>query len=302
MSLHRPHSRRPTPTSERTLVLVQVTGEAFGRRYPLGRHTVILGRDPSCDIPVQDRSVSRHHARIEPEDDGALLLVDNGSSNGTSVNGQPVTSRHLDLGDRITLGDGIELVLTQLSSLDEQLLLVQRQAARESALHEALERLTPLLEPASSEVQDVLLLLGRLAGRLGTEPEDVDLDTLFHALERQVDDERLLVDLEAGIVVNGCASDLLAALVALVEDGLSATRGPVRVTVQTLEVDPGSTDAGWVPEGGYARVQVDDSRTGRIDPDRPACQLAQGVLRAHGGLLMQTSVNGASVVLHLPLD
>ncbi|MDD9933498.1 MAG: FHA domain-containing protein [Myxococcales bacterium] len=42
-----------------------------------------IGRDPGCDIPVADDSMSRVHAEIELTADGKLAITDRGSSNGT---------------------------------------------------------------------------------------------------------------------------------------------------------------------------------------------------------------------------
>ena len=50
---------------------------------------VILGRDESADIRLGDGSVSRKHARLFIED-GLCYLEDLGSSNGTTIGGQPV--------------------------------------------------------------------------------------------------------------------------------------------------------------------------------------------------------------------
>jgi len=47
--------------------------------------------------------VSRRHAELRRED-GQVLISDLGSTNGTLVNGQPVTAARLADGDRITLG------------------------------------------------------------------------------------------------------------------------------------------------------------------------------------------------------
>ena len=48
-----------------------------------------LGRD--CDgLLVADTRMSRRHVALEPTPDGTVLVTDLGSSNGTTVNGQPV--------------------------------------------------------------------------------------------------------------------------------------------------------------------------------------------------------------------
>lgn len=76
------------------------------RRYsstPIGDHELLIGRDPSADLVVDSSRVSRQHALIEPCGDGHSVR-DLGSSNGTRVNGYPVTEPVL-----LTPGDVIDL-------------------------------------------------------------------------------------------------------------------------------------------------------------------------------------------------
>lgn len=44
-----------------------------------------IGRERSCDVPIADESVSRVHAEIWLTSDGALMMTDRGSANGTTV-------------------------------------------------------------------------------------------------------------------------------------------------------------------------------------------------------------------------
>ena len=44
-----------------------------------------IGRDKASDVPIADDSVSRLHAEIWLAEDGALMIADRGSSNGTSL-------------------------------------------------------------------------------------------------------------------------------------------------------------------------------------------------------------------------
>src|SRR5262245_42695510 len=68
---------------EACLVHIYPSGPAMGRRYPLSRTaTILIGRGGDCTIHIEDHSVSRKHARIEPSPDG-YLAVDLGSTNGT---------------------------------------------------------------------------------------------------------------------------------------------------------------------------------------------------------------------------
>lgn len=87
-------------------VLIGHEGTLDGQRWML-REAVILGREDSCDIPIPNRQVSRHHARISPTDNG-VILKDLGSKNGTHCNGQRIT-------EPIVLSDGdiIHIALAQ---------------------------------------------------------------------------------------------------------------------------------------------------------------------------------------------
>ena len=80
-----------------------------GRPVELRDQVVTIGRLPDCTIVLADPNVSRVHAEVRPIGDrsGApeYAVVDRGSTNGTRVNGAPVTgSRTLAAGDTITLG------------------------------------------------------------------------------------------------------------------------------------------------------------------------------------------------------
>lgn len=53
----------------------------------------LLGRDQSCDVVINRKSVSRQHAQIEWH--GRYYVIsDAGSSNGTFVNSQQITDAH----------------------------------------------------------------------------------------------------------------------------------------------------------------------------------------------------------------
>ena len=80
-----------------------VTLTINGRVHPITADRVVLGRSRECDIRVPDGNVSRRHAEIVREE-GTYLLVDLDSTNGTDVNGRPVTRRALADGDTIRLG------------------------------------------------------------------------------------------------------------------------------------------------------------------------------------------------------
>lgn len=60
--------------------------EIGGLRIPLADASIVLGRDPDCDLPLQDERVSWRHLRIELSE-GSPLLTDLGSRNGTYLDG-----------------------------------------------------------------------------------------------------------------------------------------------------------------------------------------------------------------------
>lgn len=68
------------------LALHQVGGPGAGRRTPLGRGRVVLGRDATCDVVLADPDVSRRHATITVAA-SAITIHDLGSANGTWVDG-----------------------------------------------------------------------------------------------------------------------------------------------------------------------------------------------------------------------
>jgi DNA-binding SARP family transcriptional activator len=76
-----------------------------GQRIVLTGSPVVLGRQPDCDLVLQDDQASRRHAQVEPGPSG-FVLVDLGSTNGTLLNGQPVDGpASLEPGDSIVVGD-----------------------------------------------------------------------------------------------------------------------------------------------------------------------------------------------------
>jgi diguanylate cyclase (GGDEF)-like protein len=86
------------------LVHIYPPGLSMGTRYVLGDAPVLLGRDLKCDICIDDPSVSRHHARFQPDGDG-FCVIDLQSTNGTSVNKVPVTQCKLKDGDDLRVGN-----------------------------------------------------------------------------------------------------------------------------------------------------------------------------------------------------
>ena len=65
---------------------------------------VVIGRSPSCDLPVPSPRVSRRHAWVH-RDGNQYAVSDLGSTNGTFVNGAPVDGvAPLGFGDVVQVG------------------------------------------------------------------------------------------------------------------------------------------------------------------------------------------------------
>ena len=54
---------------------------------------LVAGRDPTCDIPIDNLGISRQHCAFENRGE-TFLVQDLGSSNGTYVNGKKVTHKN----------------------------------------------------------------------------------------------------------------------------------------------------------------------------------------------------------------
>jgi diguanylate cyclase (GGDEF)-like protein len=123
-----PKNRKPARKMAATLRVASVPSEmpqkslrrfgsllvVQGAEIDLGRHVVcdhpiIIGRDERVDLSLNDGSISRAHCSVERDpESGDYVLVDLGSTNGTTLNGKRVKDRiPLDSGDKIFLGSSV---------------------------------------------------------------------------------------------------------------------------------------------------------------------------------------------------
>jgi hypothetical protein len=100
------------------MILLESRGVKFRVQYQNGSgHEValegtvaILGRDPSCDLVLNDVKCSRRHAVVEAGPQG-LAIRDTGSANGVYLNGKKVDRSPLAERDVVRLGDVLLTVL-----------------------------------------------------------------------------------------------------------------------------------------------------------------------------------------------
>lgn len=77
--------------------------EIAGKRYPLAKSRTVIGRGTEADITVDDSGISRRH--VEVLWDGTRVQVnDLGSTNGSKLNGQRLTSAALEADSVISIG------------------------------------------------------------------------------------------------------------------------------------------------------------------------------------------------------
>ena len=119
--------------------------------FRLSNQRTVIGRGPSCDIPLDDNAVSRSHAVIEL--DGSNYFVsDLGSRNGTFVDDKPLRDRHrLKGGELIRLGITILKFMASMAEEATYHTVVHERMARDpltqafnrSYLMSTLEKLLP---------------------------------------------------------------------------------------------------------------------------------------------------------------
>ena len=70
------------------------------KTYLVEYRNVLIGRGKDTQLLLPDISVSRHHARLVRREQG-YVLIDLGSQNGTTVNGQRINEHLLQPDDEI---------------------------------------------------------------------------------------------------------------------------------------------------------------------------------------------------------
>lgn len=101
--------RAPAPSARRRgdACIVVLYGPELGKRAAIGRSAFQIGRSSKNELPIDQESVSRHHARITLHA-RTYQIEDLQSTNGTFVNDERVTVRRaLKDGDQIRVGRSI---------------------------------------------------------------------------------------------------------------------------------------------------------------------------------------------------
>ncbi|MFH1531509.1 MAG: TonB family protein [Pseudomonadota bacterium] len=97
------------------------------------RDMILIGRLLACDVQIEDEAVGREHARIELTSEGAVKIVDLGTSAGTQVNGNRISKASLlSSGDKIQLG-GASITVNFRMAAPVRPRVTRRKAASDAA-------------------------------------------------------------------------------------------------------------------------------------------------------------------------
>ena len=88
---------------------------------------ILIGRDESADLRLQDRAVSSRHAVVNYFENGNINIIDIGSTNGTLVNGARIQNCPLNDGDYLEIGDAsLRLSWQSMSEVMHQQRVLER--------------------------------------------------------------------------------------------------------------------------------------------------------------------------------
>jgi hypothetical protein len=99
-------SGRPIPA------VMIMSGPRAGQRQFL-RNGFLIGKQPGCDLQIEDGYTSSQHAQIAMDTAGNCQIFDRGSTNGTFVNGSRITQMPLQHGAQIRIGSTELVFLAQ---------------------------------------------------------------------------------------------------------------------------------------------------------------------------------------------
>jgi len=120
--------------SDRTGVLTVLRGRRRGSTFQLTSDLTEIGRGETVEIRVDDEGVSRRHAAVRRLADGSLQIEDQGSTNGTFVNGVRVSAQVLKDDDRVALGSTTLLKFELHDAMELKLKAEMYQKATRDAL------------------------------------------------------------------------------------------------------------------------------------------------------------------------
>lgn len=83
--------------------VIVIFGGQEQKTYQLDKPKLVVGREPTCEIHIDNLGISRQHCAFSPRGE-AFVVQDLGSSNGTFVNGKKITEHFLNNDDEVVIG------------------------------------------------------------------------------------------------------------------------------------------------------------------------------------------------------
>jgi len=153
------------PSAERVRAVAHVTtGPDRGRRVPVRGSALTIGRGASCTLQLSDPLVSQLHARIVLGN--RPMIHDEGSANGTSVAGQPLSGpREVDWSTPVTVGRTTVVLAPGETPPEEPAVSVFRSPRfGEPLVDDVLELPAPPTKPRPSPVPWIVMMMPVLMG------------------------------------------------------------------------------------------------------------------------------------------
>ncbi len=264
-------TQRKRQDSGELAVLSVVEGPQAGQQVRLGEETVI-GRGEEATLLLHEGDVSRMHARIVRSQEGAYVVEDLQSRNGTWINDEPITRHGLVSGDRIAIGSAV-LLFTRRSEQEEELLEAQKleslgrlaggvahdfnnllavilgNVQLVQSLSAELQASNPLVADclhdvvsASRQARDLVQQLLGFARRGHWEEAPTDVSQLMEEVSgivRRTFDRRIRVEaeIEPGLVVIGDRSQLFQMGMNLCLNARDAIQGSGRIQLRARRIE-----------------------------------------------------------------
>jgi predicted component of type VI protein secretion system len=122
---------------------VMRSGPTPGKVFPLEGPEIIIGRDNTSSMMINDAEVSRKHTRLVWQSLG-YVIEDLGSTNGTFIDGQRLTAPYvLRGGETVTLGENIVLVYESTADPDATVLTTSASAVKQAIAEAQAKAETP---------------------------------------------------------------------------------------------------------------------------------------------------------------
>jgi len=173
--------------------LVVRSGSDVGRSCEIDG-SVIVGRDPTCDLALNDTLVSRRHVRLRGTPTG-YVVEDLNSTNGIRLNGVPIRDGEMGPGDELRIGGNV-LVLEGVSSPDRSTVTLSGVGSHIEAAVPAPERSEAVQDASVEELRDRLNLFCQVGEALGSA---VGLDELLDHILREI--FRVFAQADRGFII-----------------------------------------------------------------------------------------------------